>query len=161
MEKAKAKKGKPDQRQTNVWKLVSIVFITLFCVTVALSFLRHHSIRPGFIEATAEQKERAEGIVAQDLESRRENIAEYEKAVATKIRGIVSGNMTRHIIQVSLWKGSARYMYLVDADSGEIVLRAETNVYGWMNSSSREHSSSGEREGLFGFGRSMFGERGR
>jgi len=142
----KNKKGNSG-KERNVWKMVSVVFITLFILILAWGLMNTRP-RPTFTEPTQEQIDMAKSIVAQDLQARGDSIDNYEAFVTNRVVGFIGqphpGNegpdvrQINHLgemenfrnLQVSLRGNSTAYLYLVDADSGEILMRSFTE---WFN----------------------------
>ncbi|MCX6814458.1 MAG: hypothetical protein NTY20_02310 [Candidatus Aenigmarchaeota archaeon] len=146
MKNKKGKKGNSG-KERNVWKMVSVVFIALFILILAWGLMNTRP-RPTFTEPTQEQIDMAKAIVAQDLQTRGDNIDNYEVFVTNKIVGFIGKphpmdgmpdktpmmchdemcNLNN--LQVSLQSNSTAYLYLVNIDSERVVMRSFTE---WFN----------------------------
>ena len=146
MKNKKPRKGNSG-KERNVWKIVSMVFIALFIVILAWGLMSTRP-RPTFTEPTQEQMNMAETIVAQDLQAKGDNISNYEVFVTNRIVGLFgiphpsneepainqikspgeAGNFRN--IQVSLRGNTTAYLYIVNIDSGKILMRSFTE---WFN----------------------------
>jgi hypothetical protein len=133
-----AKKSSPG-RERNPWKIVSIIFIFLFIAILAWGILALRT-KPVFAQITEEQITLAEGVVAQDLESRGDSIESYEVSVTNKAIGFFDGHhrpngmpcmkggmcQQRKGVQVSLRSNSSTHLYIVDLESKKVLMRSLT-----------------------------------
>ena len=119
-------------KKINVWKLISILFITLFFLILLGKFARLHSFRSSFGVPSEDQIVFAKYLVAEDLTKRGDNINNYEVGVDNKIRKFSRTGSSKNIIQVSLSNNSVRQSYLLSVDTGEILMHSETEFYGGM-----------------------------
>ena len=137
-----AKKSSPN-REKNPWKMVSVIFIILFIAILAWGILALRT-KPEFTQLTEEQITLAEGIVSQDLESRGDDIENYEVSVTDRVVGFFErhgpgmGPWTpcrngdcqhRRSIQVSLRGNTSGYLYIVDLDSERILMKSATEWF--------------------------------
>jgi hypothetical protein len=139
-------KASSREKERNIWKMVSVVFIVLFIIILAWG-LTNIRPRPSFTEPTQGQIDMAESIVAQDLQARGDNISNYEVSVTNRIIGFIGEPHTwierpsiREIdtqgeagfdnLQVSLRGNSTAYLYIVNTDSEKIVMRSFTE---WLS----------------------------
>lgn len=131
--------------QRNVWKIVSIVFIALFIVVLIWGQMnlrsRHH-----FAEPTQEQIDSAKSIVSRDLQAMGDSMDNYQVSVTNRIMGFIGGPRPDEMppmgqimpletessgnLQISLRSNTTNYLYLVDIDSGKILMRSFTE---WLN----------------------------
>jgi hypothetical protein len=142
MKNMKGRKGN-SRKERNMWKMVSLVFIALFILILAWGLMNTRP-RPTFTEPTQEQIDAAKTIVAQDLQARGDNISNYEVFVTNRIVGLFGmphpsneEPAINHIkpgdfrnIQVSLRGNTTAYLYIVNIDSGKILMRSFTE---WFN----------------------------
>jgi len=132
------------------WKGVAIAFIVVFCIIVVFGIIRFYHFEPPRAAANPSQIDLAEKVVAQDLSSRGKNISNYKIQVSGMARGFARDGVSKSIIQVSLYDKSRRHLYLIDADSGQMVMHSETTFYGWMeNQTPPEIPGHGPRLGPF------------
>jgi hypothetical protein len=131
-------KGK---QKMNVWKIVAVVFIILFCMALIGGLFRISYPRHYFMAPTQEQIDSAKAIVAQELAKEGDDINNYKVVVSNRIgkfngidigvhpeppgRQIPSGN----VIHISLQSNSTSHFYLIDIDSGNVVMHSFTE---WM-----------------------------
>lgn len=135
---------KEKTNERNPWKLVSIVFIILFISIIAWGIIDVNS-RPLFDPTTDNQVDMAKAIVAQDLISKGDNIGNYDVSVTKRIVGFINGhNMPdgmpcmRHMepsdggcnfrssIQVSLRGSNSGHLYIIESESGKILMHSFT-----------------------------------
>ncbi len=128
---AKEKRNK-ESHGNLFWKGVALAFVAVFCAIVIFGLVRLNHSEPHRIAANPSQVELAKSAVAKDLSISGENISDYKIQISDMARGFAREGQNKNIIQVSLYDSSRRYLYLVDADSGDIVMRSETDFYGWM-----------------------------
>jgi hypothetical protein len=140
----KAKGGKT----MNIWKIVAVVFIVLFCLALAGGLFRIYHSGPLPNAPTHEQMDSAKAIVAQELANNGDDISNYEVTVSTQIRRLERGSApffgmegpegsqgfavempAGNTIHVSLRSNSTTHFYLVNVDSGKIIMHSFTE---WM-----------------------------
>lgn len=124
------KKSKIDA--SRFWKCTAIIFIILFVVIVILGIIRANQFRPEYSAVQPQQIELAKKSIAQDLSSRGDDINNYTLHTPDMTRKFAKDHLSKNIIQIVLSKGSTTQHYLVDAESGKILMRSETVVYEWM-----------------------------
>lgn len=132
----------------NIWKIVSVAFIVIFISIIAAGIINAGTSR-NFTQPTGDMVESAKGIVAQDLLERGDSIDNYEVFVMNRMVGFFNHRHARNgmppmkpgpcpeeiqcfenNIQVALKSDSRDCLYIIDADSGKIVMRASTE---WFN----------------------------
>lgn len=120
-----------------VWKAIAIAVIVLFILIVAVGEFRDYRFKSEFRSehhsAQPEQIDLAKKSVSLFLTSHNDNITKYNISVQD-IRTMGIDDSKRNIIQVTLYKSSVMQQYLVDTDSGNVVLRTETDFYNWTRS---------------------------
>jgi len=118
-----------------VWKTIAIAVIVLFVLIVAFGTFRAYTFRSEFKNehhsAQPEQIALAKNSVSQYLIAHNDSISNYNVS-SEDIRTMGIDDSKKNIIQVSLHKESEIQQFLADTDSGEVVLRTETDFYGWM-----------------------------
>jgi len=138
----KGKKANPGAKR-NVWKIVSVVFISLFILILLWGLMNLRS-RPQFSEPTQEQIDMAGAIVAGDLRASGDSIDNYEVSVTKRMVGFIgrsrpgngmpgmkhmaSTNGMRNL-QVSLRGNSTGHLYIVDLESESIVMHSSTEWF--------------------------------
>ena len=134
-------KGK---QKINVWKIVAVVFIILFCAALIGGLFRMSYPRPSFMAPTQEQIDSAKAIVAQELAKKGDDINNYEVVVSNLIgefkdirigvypkpsRQAPPGTPVGNVIHISLHSNSTSHFYLIDIDSGKVIMHSLTE---WM-----------------------------
>lgn len=141
-------KGKEKKSEMNLWKIVAVVFIVLFGLAVAGGLLRIYHAGPSMNVPTHEQMDSAKAIVAQELAKSGDNISNYEVTVSTQIRRLERGPApffamegpegsrgfaeeisAGNTLHVSLQSDTKTHFYLVNIDTGKIVMHSFTE---WM-----------------------------
>ncbi len=127
-------KGK---QKVNIWKVISVIFIILFVLALIGGLFRIYHFRASFTTPTQDQIDSAKAIVAQELRNKGDDINNYEIVVPKNIRKFdgrmppppinIFGRMEspRSIIQLSLSNNSVRHSYLIDMDSGEVLIHSQ------------------------------------
>ena len=129
------------KRKINTWKIISIIFIVLFVLIVVGGLLRVHNFRSSDTMASNSQIETAKNIAFTDITNRGENITGYLFKASDKIRSINTGSIRRNIIEVSVFNQSARHTYIVDINSGDILVYSKTEFNDGL-----DHSKDMQRE---------------
>ncbi len=119
-----------NQSSVNRWKIVSLIFIALFAVLLIVSMVRFSHSRPPLTPATPEQMESAKAIVEQDLQANGDNISNYKIEAASELGHI--GESQKSLLRVAAENDTSRHFYLVDVETGKIVLHDSSERYGWM-----------------------------
>jgi uncharacterized protein YpmB len=114
----------------NRWKIVSLIFIALFAVLLIVSLVRFSHSRPPFTPATQAQMESAKAIVEQSLQANGYNISNYKIEAASEIGRM--GENQKQALRVTAENDTSRQFYLVDLETGKIVLHDSSFRYEWM-----------------------------
>ncbi|HLC47073.1 MAG TPA: hypothetical protein VJI75_05055 [Candidatus Nanoarchaeia archaeon] len=128
-----------------LWKSIAVIFLMLFCSIIILGILRWNYYRPSYHSIDSVQKELAMNLISQDMGSSGKNISEYKTLVSNMTHKFARGRVNKNTLQVSLYSPSSRHQYIIDIDSGTIVMHSETLVYGWMHNL----TSQPEKRGWF------------
>jgi len=143
-------KPQKEKKTINIWKIIALAFVAVFCVIIVISMIRLYHFEPHRSFANLAQLDLAKSVVSQDLSKQGDNISNYKLQASDMARGFARDGLNKNIIQISLYDRSKRHLYLVDVDSGEIVMHSETTFYGWMeNQTPPEPPVPGPRSGQF------------
>lgn len=141
------KKAKPGEKR-NIWKIVSVVFISLFILILVWGMINLR-FRTHFPEPTQEQIDMAGAVVSEDLQAAGDSIDNYEVSVTNRMIGFIgrpgpgngmpgrvpgnhhdmSGASGKNI-QMSLRGNSTGHLYIVDLESESILMHSFTE---WFN----------------------------
>jgi hypothetical protein len=122
----------------NVWKIVSVAFIAVFLTIIAGGFINAGTGKQ-FEEPTGDMIDFAQSVVARDLEASGDSMDNYEVLVTNRVVGL----MNRHQrggpmmepecpcenIQVALRNQSTGMLYIIDAESGNIIMKSRTEWF--------------------------------
>ena len=113
------------------WKVVAIAVIVLFGLFIIGGLKRAHDIRSEFITPTKEQVDSAKQIAAIMFESKGNILSDFQIRVNEKIRKPhdVNKNDEKMILQVAVYNNTITHIYLVDVNSGKVVMHSETEFY--------------------------------
>jgi len=118
------------KQTVNVWKVVSVIFIFLFILVLVSGLFRVQDFKGSFKTPTQDQIEYAKAIVARELQNQSDDINNYQFIISEDIRRFDRITPSKNIIQVSLQKNSTMQMFLIDIDSGEVLMHSKTEFYG-------------------------------
>jgi len=116
----------------NVWKIVAVVFIILFCIALIGGLFKIYHFKSSFTTPTQDQIDSAKAIVAQELQNEGDNIDGYEVTVSKNIRRFGRMDSSKNTIQVSLRKNATSHLFIIDIDSGNVLMHSQTDFYGSM-----------------------------
>lgn len=119
-----------NQSSTNPWKIISLIFIALFAVLLIVSLVRFSHSRPPLTPATQEQMESAKAVVEQSLQANGYNISNYKIESSSEIGRI--GENQKEVLRVTAENDTSRHFYIVDLETGKVVLQDSTHRYDWM-----------------------------
>lgn len=142
--KNKEKEEKQDSKNKStqkVWKVISISVIILFVILIIGGLIKAFYIRSSFVKPTREQVDFATKIATEKLQSMHVNSSMFQ-VHADRMRKMHDDGegKTRGMMQVSFYNNSTMHTFLVDVNSGEVLLHSETDVYGsWMNHKQSNH----------------------
>ncbi len=119
-----------NQSSVNHWKIVSLIFIALFAVLLIVSLVRFSHSRPSLTPATPEQMESAKAIVVQNLQASGDDISNYTIEASSEIGRM--GDAQKEVLRVTAENDTSRHFYLVDLETGKLVLHDATHRYDWM-----------------------------
>ncbi|MBN1544900.1 hypothetical protein JW898_05575 [Candidatus Woesearchaeota archaeon] len=119
-------------KKSRVWKIVAISMVILFILIIAGGIIKLQRAKASFAAATPEQKSTAEAAVTKDLEARGLNASEYSIEVVGRVMRMKEAGKYRNLMQAFADSNASRHSYLIDMDSGVIMLHSQTETYGWM-----------------------------
>ncbi|MBI4140234.1 hypothetical protein HY485_00185 [Candidatus Woesearchaeota archaeon] len=115
----------------NIWKIISMSFIALFCLFLIFGLVRVYHFKSAFAKATPEQISLAKELVTQKLARQGDDISKYDFKVSNFIRrpGRAGRTNVENAIQVSLKNDSTAQLYIIDIDKKSILLYSKTEFY--------------------------------
>lgn len=131
MDKVKSKRRRLQSSMVgkNVWKIVAISVIIVFAAFLIVGFFKAHHIKSSFVRPTQAQIDYTKGVAADKLQSAGVNVSGFQVEVIDRMPRQQNDGV-RNIIQVSFRNDSITHVYLVDVDSGEVLLHSETEFFG-------------------------------
>ena len=123
------KKQKKEEKQKIIWKIVAIAVIAIFGVLIIGGLIKAHYIRSSFVKPTQAQIDYAAKIATEKLQSMGENVSAFQIQTGKRMRTHKENGVSRTIIQVSFSNNSTTHIYLVDVNSGEVLLHSETETF--------------------------------
>lgn len=113
------------------WKVVAVAAILLFAIFIVSGIMKAHYFKPSFTKPTQEQIDYATKLASDRLESTGANISDFKIKFGQGMRTPQPQNekSKRTIIQVSFYNNVTTHIYLVDVNSGEVLLHSQTDIY--------------------------------
>ncbi len=130
-----------NQSSVNRWKIVSLVFIALFAILLIVTLVRFRHPGPEMTSATPEQMESAKAVVEQSLQADGYNVADYKVEAGSEAGHM--GDAKKEVIRVTAENDTSRHFYLVDVETGKVVLHDSSERYGWMAEMKPLHEQPG------------------
>jgi len=125
------------------WKIIAISVIVLFALLVLGGAIRAYYFRSSFTKPMQAQLDFAAKKATEKLQSTGANASSFQMHIGTKMKRMHDNQLSRSIMQVSFVNNNTTHIYLVDVDSGDIILHSETDVYGsWPGREMYEHHDS-------------------
>jgi uncharacterized protein YpmB len=116
------------QNSVNRWKIVSLIFIALFAVLLIVTLVRFRHPGPEMTPATPEQIESAKSTVTQQLQASGYN--NYKIEAASELGHM--GDARKPVIRVTAENDTSRQFFLVDVETGRIVMHDLSERHEWM-----------------------------
>jgi len=110
----------------NIFRIVAIVMIALFILIIIGGVLKEHSEAADRIPLNEQQIAQAKNIAAADMAERGVDIANYEAKVIPKLRKLNKGHNDLAVVQVTFNNQTENELYLLDLNSGKIIMRSES-----------------------------------
>ena len=121
-------------KSQKIWKIVSIAVVIVFMLVLAGGLIKVFYFKSSFVKPTQGQIDDATRIAIKKLQSTGVNASAFQIHVGSKIRKIYNDGVSNTILQVSFANNSTSHTYLIDVNSGEVLLHSETEEYGmWSN----------------------------
>jgi hypothetical protein len=118
------------QSSVNRWKIVSLIFIALFAILLIVTLVRFRHPGPEMTPATTEQIDSAKSIITQKLQAEGYNITNYKVEAASELGHM--GELQKAVIRVTAQNDTSRQFFLVDVETGKIVMHDFSERYDWM-----------------------------
>jgi len=137
------KSQKKEERQKYIWKRIAIAVTAVFALLLIVGVMKAFYIKSSLIKPTQVQMDYATKIAAGRLQSSGANTSTFQIHVGERMHKVHdkfndnkmdNKKSARTIIQVSFYNNSVSHTYLIDVNSGEIILHTETDLYGALAS---------------------------
>ncbi len=119
-----------NQNSVNRWKIVSLIFIALFAILLIVTLVRFRHPGPEMTPATPEQIEAAKSAVIQQLQASGYSPGNYKIEASSELGHM--GEARKAVIRVTAGNDTSRQFFLVDVETGRIVLHDLSERYEWM-----------------------------
>jgi len=120
-------------QRPGIWKILAIGVIVLFAVFIIGGLIKAHHIRSSFKKPTQEQIDYATQIATEKLQALGGNVSAFQIQVGKGMRRMPDEENNRTIIQVSFENKDTMHLFLVDVNSGELLLHSQTDIYVTLN----------------------------
>lgn len=146
MKKQKNEVNKPsanEHKKMKAWKIISVIVIMLFALVVVGGLIKAYHFKSSFAKPTQAQIDDAEKIAVKQLQSSGANVSAFQMHAGNKMRKFSDDGVSRNILDVSFSSNSTMHNYLIDLNSGTVLLHSETDFYGkWSNHKMYERHDS-------------------
>ena len=126
-EKKSAAKKDKGQR---IWKITAIAVVVIFLLIVTGVLIKIYHYKSSFEKPSQAQIDEATKIAAKMLQSTGSTPSTFQIHAGSRIKRFYDNGVSRSIIQVSFINNSTSHIYLIDVNSGEVLLHSETDTYG-------------------------------
>lgn len=133
-EKKSAVKITKIEKGQRVWKIVAVAVVIIFVLIVLGVSIKIYHYKSALTKPTQSQIDYATKIAEKKLQSTGNNASAFQIHVGSRIKTFSNDGASRSIIQVSFMNNSASHTYLIDLNSGEVLLHTETDAYGAWSS---------------------------
>ena len=134
--RVKGNKANPDnkmKKSRNIWKILAIVFVALFIIIMAVGIFRSPKFREHPQQLTASQIDNVKSIALSDMNSRGDMIANYTINTPGIVRIIYTAGIKRNVTEVAIYNVTVRDMYIIDLDTGQILVYSKTEFFDGLN----------------------------
>lgn len=142
-EKQKYTMARNNNKQ-RIWKIVAIGVIVVFMLFVIVGLIKAYYLRSSFIKPTQAQIDYATKIAKDKLQSIGGNLSAFQIQAGGRMRRVHDKEIDRTIIQVLFYNNATSHTFLVDVNSGEILLHSQTilhsqkGIYGPLGNEDKE-----------------------
>ena len=120
---------KKNNGKQKIWKIVAISVIAAFAVLVIIGIIKAHYIKSSFVKPTSAQISYATKIASDKLKSTGADVSSFQVQAGRKMHIMHDNGVSRTTIPVSFYNNSATHTYIIDINSGEVLLHSETNMH--------------------------------
>jgi hypothetical protein len=110
-----------------VWKLVAICFIVIFAIFIVFGLIRAYHSKSSFVIPSQDQKDLALKVATEKFVSSGGNLSDFKVIVSDRMHKSHDGKSD--ILQVSLYNNVINHVYIVDVDTGALLLHSETETF--------------------------------
>jgi len=126
--------GASSNKGQRILKAVAIAVIVVFALVIIGGMMKVYYLKASFIKPTQAQIDYATKIATAKLQSAGGNASAFQVHVGRGMRKIHDDETARTLIQVALNNNVTSHAYLIDVNTGEVLLHSETDIYGtWTN----------------------------
>ena len=112
-----------------LWKITAIAVIVLFMLLIVGGLIKVYYLKSSLIKPTQAQVDYVTKIATERLQSTGNNASMFQIHVGSRIRREHEDGTNRDIIQVSFNNNVTSHMYLIDVNTGEVLLHSQTDMY--------------------------------
>ena len=126
-------------KKHGIRKVVAILVVIIFVLLIVGGLIKAHYIRKSFAKPTQQQVDSAAKIAKESLKSEGMDPAMFQMQSGSRLRVVKDERgVQKLIMQISFYNNSANHVYLIDVNSGKILLRSETDFYEPLDRQNRE-----------------------
>ena len=112
-----------------VWKIVAIAMVGVFAVLILIGMIKAHNIKSSFAAPTSAQIDYAKELAIDKFESIGGNTSAFQIRVEDRMRRPHDDISNRTILQVVFYNDTTTHLFLVDVNSGKVIMHSETEMY--------------------------------
>jgi len=112
-----------------VWKIVAIAMVGIFAVLIIMGLIKAHNIKSSFTSPTNAQIDLARNLAIEKFESIGGNTSAFQIRVEDRMRRPRDEINNRTILQVVFYNDTTTHIFLVDVNSGKVIMHSETEMY--------------------------------
>jgi len=118
-----------------VWKIVAIAVVGIFAVLIIMGLIKAHNIKSSFAAPTNAQIDLAKNLAIEKFESIGGNPSAFQIRVEDRMRRPRDDTTNTTILQVVFYNDTTTHLFLVDVNSGKVIMHSETEMYEKLPSS--------------------------
>ena len=126
----------------NIWRIIAVAVILIFAVLVIGGLIKAHRIRSSFVKPTQAQITYATEIATDKLKAMiGTDVALYHVQTSQRMP-IMHDGTQRTILQVTFYNTTTTHSFLIDINTGEVLLHSQTDIYEQLKGLANNDDSS-------------------
>ena len=139
-------KANSSHKGKKIWKITAMAVLLITALLIAGGLIKVYYFKSFYIKPTQTQIDYATKIATAKLQSAGSNASAFQVQAGRKMRRLHESGSERTIMQISFNNDITSHEYLIDVNTGEVLLHSETDAYIPFGENRKKHKNNYDEE---------------